>query len=216
MFCNVNGIELYYEVTGSGDPILLVHGNSESHEIFDHTVPLLKETHTVYTVDSRCHGNSTKTAEISYDLMADDLIALIRKLAIEKPIFYGFSDGGILGLLIAMKEPLLLSKLIISGANLFPYGLNFRTRVSTKLVAMTGNKLFQMMCDEPQIHPRELRKICVPTVVLAGEKDVVLPNHTALIAEHIKDSILEILPGETHESYIVHSDKLFSVLSRYL
>lgn len=216
MFCKVNGIELYYEVAGKGDPIILVHGNSESHEIFDRVVPPLSETHTVYTIDSRCHGMSTKTVDISYDLMAGDLIAFINELKIQKPVFYGFSDGGILGLLIAMKEPLLLSKLIISGANLFPYGLNFKTRLSTKLVAMTGNKLFQMMCKEPNIHPKDLRKICVPTVVLAGEKDVVLPNHTALIAEHIKDSLLEIIPNETHGSYIVHSDKLYSVLSRYL
>ena len=116
MKIRVNGAELYYEVWGQGPAIILVHGNSETHEIFDVLIPSLAKDHTVYAVDSRCHGQSENTERISYELMCDDMIQFIKKLDIRKPIFYGFSDGGVIGLMIAMKEPDLLSKLISSGA----------------------------------------------------------------------------------------------------
>ena len=216
MYCKVNGISLYYEVTGEGTPLLMVHGNSESHEIFDAAIPVLSRTHRVYAVDSRCHGKSTKTDRIGYDAMASDLIALIHGLDLKKPVFYGFSDGGILGLMIAIREPELLGKLIVSGANLNPKGLRLRTRLGIRAVAMTGNRLFRMMLREPDLKPAQLRKITVPTVVLAGEHDMVRSAHTELIAESIPGAVLEILPGEGHGSYIVHSEKLADILGTYL
>ena len=216
MFCTVNDIQLYYELSGSGTPLLMVHGNSEDHPIFDAAVEELSKTHTVCTVDSRCHGRSTDTDEISYDRMADDLIGFIRALPLEKPVFYGFSDGGIIGLLIALKEPDLLGKLIISGANLNPEGLQEEDRTFVRKIAARGNKLFQMMESEPNISPADLSKITVPTVVLAGEHDMILPEHTRLIADSIPGSVLEILPGEDHSSYIVNSDKLAPLLKKYL
>ena len=216
MICHVNGISLYYEVCGSGPPILLVHGNGESHKIFDVVVPKLREHFTVYAVDSRCHGQSDHPAQVSYDLMASDLIAMIRTLKLEKPIFYGYSDGGILGLLIAMREPQLLGKLIVSGANLNPAGMKRTTLWLSRLEALTGNKLARMMVREPRISPEALHLIAVPTVILAGEKDVIRPEHTRLIASHIPGSTLKILKGETHGSYIVHSEKLWPILRPYL
>ena len=117
MNIDVNHVNLYYEVYGSGHPVILVHGNGESHEIFDILSEKLKEDYTVYALDSRCHGRSEDTAKISYNLMAEDVIAFIEKLNIKKPVFYGFSDGGNVGLLIAVQKPDLLKELIISGAN---------------------------------------------------------------------------------------------------
>lgn len=216
MYCQVNGVSLYYEVSGEGSPLLMIHGNSESHEIFDAAIPQLSRTHRVYAVDSRCHGKSTKTERIGYDVMASDLIALIHALGLHKPLFYGFSDGGILGLLIAIREPELLGKLIVSGANLNPKGLDLRTRLETLAVALTGNRLFRMMLREPDISLCDLHRIAVPTVVLAGEHDVVRRAHTELIAESIPGAVLEILPGEDHGSYIVHSEKLAKILRKYL
>ena len=216
MFCAVNGIQLYYEVQGHGSPLLLVHGNGESHAIFDKAVPLLAKTHTVYTVDSRCHGQSTRTDTLHYADMAQDLIQFIRTMGLEKTIFYGFSDGGILGLLIALAEPELLGKMILSGANLNPDGLKAGTLLVCRLVALTGNPLYRLMVTEPNIAPSQLAQITVPAVVLAGEKDVIRRAHTETIADHIPHSQLEILPGETHGSYIVHSEKLAAVLQPYL
>ena len=217
MFIQVNQITLFYEVRGQGRPLLLIHGNGEDHTIFDKAVPTLEKFYQVYTPDSRCHGSSEDTEHISYDLMAADLIAFIKRLKLEKPIFYGFSDGGIIGLLIAMREPGLLSELIISGANLNPGGLRWPTRLQIRLSSLLGGgKLWKLMDREPAISPYALQTITVPVHVLAGERDVVKPAHTRLIADSIQNNTLRILPGETHGSYIVHSEKLCGVLGEYL
>ena len=216
MVCSVNGVELYYEVSGRGRPILLVHGNGESHEIFDVVTRDLSKTHQVYAVDSRCHGRSTDTPELHYDDMASDLIAFMKALDLEKPSFYGFSDGGILGLLIAIREPALLGRLIVSGANLWPEGLDDITWQETKLAAEHGSKLDQLMLREPHIPLAQLETITVPTAILAGEYDVIRREHTELIAAHIPGSVLRILPGEGHETYVIHSKKLFPILQTCL
>ena len=205
MLIKVNNININYEVYGQGSPIILLHGNQESHEIFDNLIEKLEETHTVYALDSRCHGKSDNPKEISYDLMAEDTIAFIKELKISKPTFYGFSDGGIIGLLVSIKEPELLSNLIISGANISPDVFTTFDMLLTKLFYFfTRSKFIKMMLDEPNIH------------VLAGEKDVIKLEHTKLIENNIKNSTLEIIKGEKHGSYIIHSDKIYKIIKKYL
>ena len=215
MFCKVNGIELYYEVSGEGEALILIHGNGEDHTIFDRAIPELAKTHRVYAVDSRCHGRSSQVDSITYEELAADFIALIKELQLHKPILYGFSDGGIIGLIIAIKEPELLGKLIISGANLYPEGFTYKMLGYAKRKA-NQDKLCHLMATQPNISLVDMGKIKVPTVVLAGEADLVRREHTQLIADHITGAVLEILPGEDHGSYIVHSEKLYPILQKYL
>lgn len=213
----VNNVNLYYEEYGNGQPIILLHGNQETHEIFDKLIDKLKDNYKVYAIDSRCHGKSENPIDISYDLMCDDIIDFIKKLNIEKPILYGFSDGGIVGLLIAIKEPNLLSNLIISGANITPDVLTFFDNMITKLFYFfTRSKYIKMMLDEPNIPLRDLKKINIPVHVLAGEKDVIKYEHIKLIADNISNSTLEIIKNENHGSYIIHSDKLYEIIKKYI
>lgn len=217
MLIKVNNININYEVYGAGTPILLVHGNSETHEIFDKLIEKLQSNYKVYAIDSRCHGKSEKTKEISYDLMAEDTICFIKELNIQKPIFYGFSDGGIIGLLVAIKEPTLLSKLIISGANISPDAISKKFLIFAKVAYFfTRNKLFKMMLNEPNIPIQDLQKINIPTYILAGEKDIIPLKHTKMIADNIKNSTLKILEGENHGSYIIHNEKLYEIIREYL
>lgn len=217
MIVNVNNVNIYYETYGEGLPIILLHGNGENHKIFDKLINKLKDNFTVYAIDSRCHGESENTDEISYNLMRDDIICFIKKLKLEKPILYGFSDGGIIGILVAVKEPEILSKLIISGANLYPSGLKKSMLFFSGInYFFTKDKLKRMMLEEPNITPDELKKIKTKTVVLAGENDLVLENHTGLIAESIPDSVLEIIKNESHGSYIVHSNKIYDIIKKYI
>ena len=217
MNINVNNVNIYYEVYGEGKPIILLHGNSETHEIFDKLINRLKDNYKVYAIDSRCHGKSEDTIYISYNLMRDDIIGFIQKLNIEKPILYGFSDGGIIGLLIAIKEPDILSKLIVSGANLNPKGMKTVMRIFIKLVCLfSKDKLFKMMLKEPNISIEELKTIRIPTVVLAGEKDVIKLEHTKQISGNIQNSKLEIIKNENHGSYIIHLDKIYEKLKKYI
>lgn len=217
MLVKVNNININYEVCGQGSPIILLHGNQETHEIFDKLIEKMQVNYTVYALDSRCHGKSDNPDEISYNLMAEDTIAFIKKLKISKPILYGFSDGGIVGLLIAIKEPDILSNLIISGANITPDATTKLDKILTKLFYFfTKNKLIKMMLDEPNIPLEDLQRITIPVHVLAGEKDVIRLNHTKLIADNIKNSTLEIVKGENHGSYIIHSDKIYGIINKYL
>ena len=213
----VNNVNLYYETYGEGQPLILLHGNSETHEIFDKLVEKLRNKYKVYAIDSRCHGKSEHLMEISYNTMRDDIVEFIKELKLEKPILYGFSDGGIVGILIAIKEPKLLSKLIVSGANISPKGIKKKDYIFTKIVYLvTKNKLIKMMLDEPNICKEELNNIDIPTIVLAGEKDCIKYEHTKYIADNIPNSALEIIKNETHGSYVVHSEKLYEILKKYL
>ena len=217
MEIQVNNVRLYYEEYGSGQPIILLHGNQETHEIFDKLINKLKDNYKVYAIDSRCHGKSENPKEISYNLMCDDIIDFIKKLNIEKPILYGFSDGGIIGLLIAIKETNLLSNLIISGANITPDVFTFFDNLITKLFYFfTRSKYIKMMLDEPNIPLEDLHKITIPVHVLAGEKDVIKYEHTKLIADNISNSTIEIIKGEKHGSYIIHSNKIYEIIKKYI
>ena len=110
MIAEVNGIRLFYEKTGQGRPLVMVHGNGEDHTIFDEAVRELRQDYTCYCLDSRCHGKSTDTAELHYRDMATDVILFIRALGLKDVIFYGFSDGGIIGLMAASRcEQILVS-----------------------------------------------------------------------------------------------------------
>lgn len=217
MVININGIDIYYEVYGEGKPLILLHGNGETHKIFYKVTEKLKEDFKVYLIDSRCHGKSQDTKQLTYDLMAEDVIEFIKKLNIFKPILYGFSDGGIIGLMVAIKRQNLLYKLIISGANISPKGLNRALYLSTKIkYIFTRNKLSRLMLKEPNITKEELARIDIPVVVLAGDKDDIKRKHTEYIAENIKESKLKILDNETHGSYVMNTLKLYDVIKEYI
>ncbi|MEG1791534.1 MAG: alpha/beta hydrolase [Clostridia bacterium] len=217
MKINVNNINLNFEKSGEGAPIVLLHGCMESLEIFDRLILRLSENYTVYALDSRCHGKSDNPKSISYDLMCDDVAEFVSKLKIEKPIIFGFSDGGIVALKLAIKYTQLASKIIICGANLSPSGLKKADLRNMKIAYFfTRSKFFKMLTSEPSISENELSQISISTIILAGEKDMIKEEHSQLIANSIRGSKFEIIKGETHGSYIVHSDKIYDILKKYL
>ncbi|MCQ2965694.1 MAG: alpha/beta hydrolase [Alphaproteobacteria bacterium] len=218
MKIQLNNIELFYEVSGQGSPLILVHGNGENHKIFNKAVALLSQKHTCYVLDSRNHGQSTKTKTISYTDMADDVITFIEKLGLTNVNYYGFSDGGIIGLLCAIKKTDIFSKMIISGANLSPSGVKENVVKIIKIFSWIFRKNInlKMMLKEPNIPVSDLSKITFPTLVLAGENDVIKQEHTQLIANNIKGAKLMILPKEGHGSYIVHKTKIADLISQFI
>ena len=217
MYIHINRQILFYEKTGEGTPILLLHGNGEDHTIFDALIPLLEPDHTVYAIDSRGHGASNPTDEYTYPGMADDIAQLITSLEIDSPIVYGFSDGGIIGLLLVLYHPGLISQLIISGANLNPHGMKrtFLHKIKQHY-KKTKNPLDRMMLEEPDIEPDALSAVRIPVLVLAGENDIVKQSHTKVIADHLPHGQLKIVPGEDHGSYILHSDKLYPYIRDFI
>ncbi len=216
MEIHVNETQLWYERVGEGPPVILLHGNGESHEIFHVLMEQLAGSHTVYAIDSRGHGKSEPVDHISYELMTEDVVAFIKTLDLKQPMLYGFSDGGIIGLLLAINHPDLLSRLAISGANTKPEGLKRRWQWMIRVMyRFNKDDKFRMMLEEPDIKISELEHIQIPVLVLAGKHDMVLESNTRLISNHIPDSELQILSGETHRSYVVNSPKLYPLLEPF-
>lgn len=212
MIAEVNGINLYYEKNGEGRPLVMVHGNGEDHTIFDEAVRELREHYACYCLDSRCHGASTDTAELHYRDMATDVILFLRALDLKDVIFYGFSDGGIVGLMAASRCER-ITTLIVSGANTSPKAVKLWLRL-----VIRGSYLFKkdkklaLMLKEPDIPDDELRAIRASTLVLAGSGDLIPEKETRHIASLIPGAELQILKGEDHGSYIVHSTKIAGLI----
>lgn len=217
MKANVNGLEIYYETVGSGEPLFMIHGNGEDHTIFAEAAERLKGTFTCYLIDSRGHGQSSNVDSLAYEAMADDMIALAAANGLETIHVYGFSDGGIVGLIMASKKPALVDRLIVSGANTHPRGVanSFYYRIKWDYFWKRDPKL-GLMLTQPNIPDEDLQKITAKTLVLAGDKDLIKEAHTRNIAAQIPGATLRILPGEDHGSYIVHNTKIAELILEFV
>lgn len=216
MTVTVNDVTIYYEVIGSGEPLVMVHGNGEDHTIFEEAAQKLSKRFTCYLPDSRGHGKSSPVSEYDYRTMAQDVLLFCDKLQLQKPLFYGFSDGGIIGLTAAAERPDFFSKLMISGANTHPRGVKSHVYYLMKLMYLfTGEPKIKLMLTQPHISDSDLHKIMAPTLVMAGSKDLIAQAHTEHIAAQISNSTLRILPGEGHGSYIVHKEKLSDLILEF-
>jgi len=219
-----NGVNIHYTKSGAGAPLIFVHGNMGSGAFFKDCHKLFKG-YTVYTPDSRSHGKSDKVKRLNYDDMAEDIVNLIRHEGLdkgeEKPIVFGFSDGGIIALKIAMKYPDLLGKIFPAGINLTPKGINGFWRFITRLMfCLTfpfkfGDKM-RLMLTQPNITVDDLKKITTPTIVLYGEKDIVKLADSQAVVDNVANAELVIVPEENHGSYIADNEKLYGILKEYL
>lgn len=207
---------LFYEESGSGQPLLLIHGNGEDHRIFDAAVPLLSRQFRVLAVDSRGHGQSFPVNEYHYQDMAEDIRQLIVGMSLEKPLLCGFSDGGILGLLLASQYPDLLGGVIACGVNTRPQGIKPGWLFLFRLVyALNRSPLFRLMLSEPDITPQQLGSIVCPVLVTGGSRDMISRSHLEKTAADIPGAQLKILPGEGHGSYIIGSDKIARIILEF-
>ena len=216
MIAKVNGVELYYEKSGEGRPLLMLHGNGEDHTIFNEAVRELRGDFCCYTVDSRGHGRSSRVPALHYADMAADMLALLEALDLRGAVFYGFSDGGIVGLLTAAKSER-ITTLIVSGANLSPKGVTKKLRAQLWLLnKLKPDEKLALMLREPQIDDAALHSIRAETLVLAGTGDLILPEETRHIAAAIPNAQLQFVEGEDHGSYIVHSTKIAGIIRDFV
>lgn len=216
MIVHCNGIDIFYEVRGSGAPLLMLHGNGETHAIFDETANLLARYYSVYTPDTRGHGASSAVSEYHYQDMASDAIALIQALGLARPILYGFSDGGITALLVAQQRPDLVSCVIASGANACPEGLTEDFFAEIRAAEeRQHDPLLTLMLTEPHMNERALAAISVPVYLLAGEHDVVRKEHSEWLSR-VMNCPLKVLKGHNHDSYVTHNTMLANEILKIL
>lgn len=229
-FVIANGIKLYYEEYGKGDTLLLLHGNSESIKSFYKQIPELSKMFYIIAIDSRGQGNSTKDEKkMNYELMATDVNSFLEALKIKKVNVLGWSDGGNIGLILAMEHPDKIKRLATMGANLFNDNTSVDENITKELMTQRGKlvkqdaernkfeiEMIDLMLNEPNINPEELEKIQCPTLIMAGSKDVIKEEHSKLIANKIKDSRLVIFDNGTHYEPVEKADRFNKTVIEFL
>lgn len=217
MEIEVNNIRLYYQKSGSGDPLILLHGNGEDHHIFDKLIEKLQSHYTIYAIDSRNHGRSSKSENFGYSFMADDIISFINTLNIKKPSVLGFSDGAIISILISLQEKDLFDKLILLGVNLKPEDFKPENRAWLEdAYAQTGDLFLKLMLEEPNIELESLRNIHNKALIVAGEYDLFDEQLFRNVASTMPNASLLIMKEYDHAGYVVDQDILFPYLQEFL
>lgn len=201
--------KLHYTDQGFGTPLILLHGNGDNGDYFKNQIEHFSRLYRVITVDTRGHGKSPRgAAPFTLEQFAEDLYCLLNDLGISKANILGFSDGGNIALIFALKYPDYINRLILNGANIFPSGLKTSFLLSVRTLfcinsafakfsrrAMRRRELLRLMVKEPDILPQKLAGINIPTLVIAGTKDLIKEKHTRLIADSLPDSRLCFLHG---------------------
>ena len=215
---DVNGMRLLYAVRGpeDGRPVVLLHGNGGSHKsLWTQAKQLARAGYRVYSPDSRGQGANPPLQEYHYADMAEDSYCFIKALGLEKPAVYGWSDGGILALLLERDHPGTCGCIAVSGANLFPdCGDGFEEFKAW--ILKDGSPLAMMMLSEPDIAPESLSAIKCPALVTVGDKDLISVEHTHLISDNIPNSELVVVKNATHSSFIKKNPRMGRLLIEFL
>lgn len=216
-YADINGIRMYYEVYGHGTPLVLIHGNGDSIAGMAAQIAYFSKNYQVIVADSRGHGKSgLGTDHLNYIQMMEDWNALLDYLHVSHADVFGWSDGGILGLLLAINHPDKIAKLAVMGANLRPdktavepwaapmlkeYAKEINKMIAKKDTSLDWGLEKQRLgleMTQPDIKVESLHRIKIPVLVMAGDRDVIRAEHSLEIFHNLENAQLLILPGHTH------------------
>lgn len=225
-YAPVNGLKMYYEIHGAGTPLVLIHGGGSTIQTtFGAILPMLAQHHKVIAVELQAHGHtSDRPGDESFQHDADDVTTLLRYLKINKAHFLGFSNGGHTAMQIGISYPAFVDKLILVSsfyqregtAPGFFDGLHAATLENMPaplkvayLHINNDQKGLQAMFTKDRERmlrfkdwtDQDLRSIKAQTFIIAGDHDIVTPEHAAKMSKIVPNSTLMILPG-THGSFI--------------
>jgi len=216
-FANVNGIKMYYEVYGTGQPMVLIHGNGGSIASMANQIDYFKTKYKIIVADSRAMGRSEEgTGRLTYEQITDDWAALLDELKIDSAYFIGWSDGGIESLMMGIRHPEKVKMMAVMGANLQPdsnavydWAVKWVRSTAAYMDSMIAKKdtaynyrlvkkYFDLLGNQPHIPLAQVQSIKAPTLVMGGDKDVIKEAHTMQIYQNLQKAWLCIFPGGTH------------------
>jgi pimeloyl-ACP methyl ester carboxylesterase len=238
----VNDIKMYYAIYGAanpGVPVLMLHGGLGHSDVWGYQIPALTAAgYKVVVADSRGHGRSTRSAQpYGYGLMASDVAALLDYLKIPKAAIVGWSDGGIIGLDMAMNHADKVSKVFAFGANTQVSGLRddiANSAVFNKYIEDIGQdyqrlsptpteyeafvaQISEMWATQPDYKPEQLATIKVPVTIADGEHDeAIRQEHNKEMADQIPGAKLNILPGVSHFAFLQKPDEFNAAVLTFL
>jgi pimeloyl-ACP methyl ester carboxylesterase len=203
-------IKHHYIEQGEGFPLILLHGNGEDVSYFVHQMEPFAKHFRVIAIDTRGHGQTPRgNAPFTIRQFVEDLLGFMDQHRIKKAHILGFSDGGNIAMVFAMTYPERVEKLILNGANLDASGVRRSTQIPIEIgyriaklfawkspEAKKNAELLGLMVNDPNVKPEELAQIQCPTLVIAGNKDMIKEGHTRLIARSIPGAQMVIIPGD--------------------
>lgn len=213
-----NNVTLFYKKLGQGTPLILLHGNGDSHKDLEKLGETLSADFTVYLIDSRGHGQSSHHNEyFIYEDLADDVDLFVKQLELKNVQIIGHSDGAITATLLAIAQNEYLDKIILLGVTLKPEQMKdkWTTWIQTEY-EKNQHPLFRLMIEQPQIELEELKAIRIPTLVVAAQDDVMELDLYVQIAQQISLGQLHIVENEDHMSYVVNTDKFAENAKEFL
>jgi pimeloyl-ACP methyl ester carboxylesterase len=202
---------------GDGEPMIIIHDNGGDIKAMQKQIPFFDTHFKVIVADSREHGRSGRnTLPLSYEQMASDWTVLLDSLRIDSAYVFGWGNGGIIGLLMAINSPAKVRKLAVLSANVradstalqewfLQWIKSMNDFTDKKLLAKDATqnwnflqRLLNLMRNQPHIPFENIRKIKVPTLVMCGDRDIVRNEHTAKFFQYLPNAHLCIFPGATH------------------
>ncbi len=213
-FASINGIRMYYEVYGAGDPVVLLHGNSGSIAGHSRRIEYFSRYYKVIAIDSRAHGKSVDTSSVlTYEMMAKDIHDLLDTLRVDSAYIWGQSDGAILALLLAIQYPEKVRKAAGMACNLRPDTTAVLPEIAkwaSDYAMTTHNKkakqLFTLLMDHPHISTDQLHHIRIPFMVMVGDRDAIRLEHALEIFRNIPNGFLFVMPASTHFGVYEHPE----------
>ncbi|MEV5687586.1 alpha/beta hydrolase [Streptomyces sp. NPDC052164] len=210
-------VATWYDEQGDGEPVVLLHGGFVDSRMFVPALPVLDGLR-VITVDRRGHGHTPDVhGPLSYDVMADDMIAFLEKAVGGPAHLVGHSDGANVAMIVAMRRPDLVQRLVLISGNfrhdgLVPGVLDGFAEAVPYLGARYGevspdgqehfpvvvDKLLRMARSEPNLTEDDLGRIASRTLVMSGDDDAVTLEHTIALYRAIPESELAVVPGTSH------------------
>lgn len=223
---NIHGHEIDYAVRGTGPTLVFLHGGGDSGEhSFARQLDVFAEHHHIIAPDQVGQGRTPEVpGPLSYTAMTEDTAALLRLRKLTHVDVVGFSDGGILALMLAIRHPDLVRRLVISGVNIAPEGLrpedleDLRVNQNSK-PSTIDEKLAHLWFTSPtdsELNLQLLATIKQPVMVISGDRDAITLEHTLKIFQALPDAELCILPGTDHSTFSRRSEWLNPMISAFL
>jgi pimeloyl-ACP methyl ester carboxylesterase len=239
-YASVNGLKMYYEIHVSGEPLVMLHGGMSTIGAFYRILPTLAKSRQIIAVEQQGHGH---TADIdrpfSFEQMADDTATLLQQLGIKKADVFGYSDGGMVALELAIRHPELIRKLAISSAvynmdGYFPEIAEGLRHITADALPPQMREAYEAVAPQPENWPKLVAKaaeharnysgsqpeaiqaIKAPALVMVAEHDIVRIEHAEELSRLLRAELV-ILPDSDHVSYLLeHPDVLLSKLTAFL
>jgi pimeloyl-ACP methyl ester carboxylesterase len=223
---NIHGHNIYYAVRGSGSTLVFLHGGGDSGEhSFVRQLDVFSEHHHIVAPDQMGQGRTPDVpGPLSYTAMMEDTAELLRMLKLRHVDVVGFSDGGILALMLAARHPEMVRRLVISGVNISPEGLrpeDLEELRATQIPKPTtiDEKLAHLWLTSPtevELNLELLSKITQPVLVISGDRDAITLEHTLKIFHALPDAELCVLPGTDHATFSGRSEWLNPIITAFL